>query len=38
MATAPLAGKSTACYIDREPRAAKRPSDHTPVIAEFDLR
>ena len=38
MATVPLAQKSTACYIDREPRAATRPSDHTPVIAEFDLR
>jgi len=37
MATAPLAVRSTACYIDREPRAATRPSDHTPVVAEFDL-
>ena len=23
------------CYIDREPRTWERPSDHTPVIAEF---
>lgn len=23
--------------IDREPRGGERPSDHTPVIAEFDL-
>lgn len=38
MATAPLARRSAACYIDREPRAAKRPSDHTPVIVEFDMR
>ncbi len=37
MATAALAQRSTACYIDREPRAAKRPSDHTPIVAEFDL-
>ena len=37
MATEPLAQRSTACYIDREPRTAERPSDHTPVIAEFDL-
>ena len=37
MATGPLADKSVACYIDTEPRAADRPSDHTPVIAEFDL-
>ena len=27
----------TACHIDREPRRAERPSDHTPVIAEFNL-
>ena len=25
------------CYIDKEPRAWERPSDHTPVIAEFAL-
>jgi exodeoxyribonuclease-3 len=37
MATKPLAEKSTACYIDKEPRLADRPSDHTPIIAEFDL-
>jgi len=36
MATEPLAKRSTACYIDKEPRLADRPSDHTPVIAEFD--
>ena len=31
---------TTACqasYIDKEPRAWERPSDHTPVIAEFSL-
>ena len=27
----------TASYIDKEPRAWERPSDHTPVVAEFDL-
>ncbi len=27
----------TASYVDREPRAWERPSDHTPVIAEFEL-
>ncbi len=26
-----------ASRIDRKPRALERPSDHTPVIAEFDL-
>ena len=37
MATISLAEKSTSCYIDKEPRIAERPSDHTPIIAEFDL-
>ena len=36
MATAPLAERSIACTIDRELRAAERPSDHAPVIAEFN--
>jgi len=27
----------TASYVDREPRAWERPSDHTPVVAEFAL-
>ena len=37
MATKPLAKKCAGCYIDKELRAKERPSDHTPVIAEFDL-
>jgi exodeoxyribonuclease-3 len=36
MATEPLAKKCTACYIDKESRVAERPSDHTPIVAEFD--
>jgi len=36
MATKLLAEKCRACYIDREPRVAERPSDHTPIVAEFD--
>jgi exodeoxyribonuclease-3 len=36
MATKPLAKKCTACYIDKEPRAVEKSSDHTPIIAEFD--
>jgi exodeoxyribonuclease-3 len=36
MATQPLAEKSTNSYIDKKPRLANRPSDHTPIIAEFD--
>lgn len=27
----------TASYVDREPRTLERPSDHAPVVAEFDL-
>jgi len=36
MATEPLAKKCTTCYIDKELRLAERPSDHTPIIAEFN--
>jgi len=36
MATRPLAEKSTACYIDKKPRLAEKPSDHTFIVAEFD--
>jgi len=36
MATQPLAKKSTGCYIDKNPRLAEKPSDHTPIVAEFD--
>ena len=35
-ATRAIAEKSTACYIDREPRVVDRPSDHTVIVAEFD--
>lgn len=34
-ATASLAERCTACWIDTAPRALERPSDHTPVVAEF---
>ena len=36
MATEPLARLSARCYIDKGPRAAPRPSDHTPIVAEFE--
>ena len=36
LASGPLAARCSAAYIDREPRTQERPSDHTPVIAEFD--
>lgn len=34
-ATKPLAAKSIRAWIDREPRRAQRPSDHTPILVEF---
>jgi len=37
LASRPLAARCTASYVDREPRSWERPSDHTPVVAEFDL-
>lgn len=35
-ATRPLADKCTSAWIDREPRLAEKPSDHTPVVAVLD--
>ncbi len=32
-----LAEKCTGVWIDREPRKQDKPSDHTPVVAEFEL-
>lgn len=37
LAGAGLAARCTSSYIDPEPRRADRPSDHTPVIATFDI-
>jgi exodeoxyribonuclease-3 len=37
LASAALAARCTACDIDREPRRVERASDHTPVIATFDI-
>jgi len=37
LATAPLAATSTACEIDLEPRQKEKPSDHTFMMAEFDV-
>lgn len=37
MATKPLAKQCTGATIDKWPRMQERPSDHTPLIAEFDL-
>ncbi len=32
-----LAEKCKGCWIDRDPRGWERPSDHTPVVAEFEI-
>lgn len=37
LASESLSGSCRACYIDKEPRKLERPSDHTPVVAEFDF-
>ncbi len=37
LASQALAEKCTAAFIDTEPRKHERPSDHTPVCAEFSL-
>ena len=31
-----MTARCTASYVDKEPRAWDRPSDHAPVVAEFD--
>lgn len=33
-----LGKKLNACTIDVEPRTLERPSDHTPVLASFDIK
>jgi exodeoxyribonuclease-3 len=35
--TEALAENCTAVWIDKKPRELERPSDHAPVVAEFDL-
>lgn len=37
LASKALSETATACTIDKEPRRLERPSDHTPVVAEFNL-
>jgi exodeoxyribonuclease-3 len=37
LATKALAELCTGCTIDREPRRVERASDHTPVVATFDI-
>jgi exodeoxyribonuclease-3 len=35
LASPAMSKRCTASYVDREPRGWERPSDHTPVVAEF---
>ena len=37
LASAPLCWRCRDCRVDRTPRGRERPSDHAPVIADFDL-
>jgi len=37
LASAALSKNCTASYVDKEPRGWERPSDHAPVVAEFDF-
>jgi len=36
-ATKPLARKSVDSWIDKDPRLKEKPSDHTPIVAEFEV-
>ncbi len=36
LASRALAARCRAAWIDKEPRRQERPSDHTPVLAQFD--
>lgn len=37
LATEALSKNCTASYVDKEPRSWERPSDHAPVVAEFNI-
>jgi exodeoxyribonuclease-3 len=37
LATPPLAERCVKCYVDFKPRLAEKPSDHLPLVAEFDV-
>jgi len=37
LATRPLAGACRDCRVDTAPRGLPKPSDHTPLLADFDL-
>ncbi len=37
LASPALAGLCRNCWIDKEPRGWEKPSDHSPMLADFDL-
>ena len=37
LASQSLSGTCSTCVIDKEPRSMERPSDHAPVVADFNL-
>lgn len=37
LSSAAMTARCTASYVDKEPRSWERPSDHAPVVAEFDV-
>ena len=37
LASAPVAARAKAAWVDREARKGKLPSDHAPVIVDLDL-
>jgi exodeoxyribonuclease-3 len=37
LASEKMAEKCVACHVDKAPRKLERPSDHAPVVAEFDI-
>lgn len=36
LSTAPLTPLCTDCRIDTDPRGWEKPSDHTPMLADFN--
>ena len=36
LTSASMTARCTSSYVDKEPRAWERPSDHAPVVAEFE--
>ena len=38
LGTASMAERSEDCVIDREERGGEKPSDHAPVVADFEAR